>query len=257
MSRLCPAYWASVKPAVLRRRAKVRLSKVIAIPYIVSLGPSYHRERMSIGPQRLLPNPADLSRGLCRECGAEAELYRGFCIEGRNCRFDHDARLKGGVTRALGFGCTFVWFDPRDIFEASGWQCYICGIETPRSLYGKNFPTSPQLHHIIPLSWGGPHTPENSECCCARCNQLKGDRSLDELGISCTRLTPEILATIARSNEAPWAHENKRFYEALASSPAAIEGRLAAEESIAEAVRNGWRPPEKKIRRSRRPRIIE
>ena len=61
----------------------------------------------------------------------------------------------------MGYNVPYVWFDPREIFIASGWRCYLCGAETPKAISGKNHPQAPQLDHVVPLSRGGPHTPEN------------------------------------------------------------------------------------------------
>lgn len=36
----------------------------------------------------------------------------------------------------------------------------------------------PELDHIEPLYWGGPHTVENLVPACLRCNRLKGPRRL-------------------------------------------------------------------------------
>lgn len=209
---------------------------------------------MDRAPTLLFPHPFAVSHGHCLECGVEAELLGGFCTSETNCRYDHSGRLNRGVSRAIDYGCTFVWFDPREIFDAFGWHCYICGVETPRSLSGKRQSTAPQLDHIIPLSWGGPHTPENTACICARCNNFKGDRSIEELGISVRMLSPEVLAMIPRSSKPPWPPIHPELDD---NGPIMIAARLAAEESIAEAIRNGWHPPVKKVRRPRRSRLVE
>src|SRR3954453_5702488 len=116
--------------------------------------------------------------GICPGCRTEAHLNCGYCADPPSCAGDHQRRLVGGIHRAVEHRCAFTWFDPFDIFELSNWRCYICDQAPPRSLYGKRDPLSPQLDHVIPLSRGGPHTPENAECVCARCNAVKGDRTL-------------------------------------------------------------------------------
>ena len=40
------------------------------------------------------------------------------------------------------------------------------------------------IDHIIPKSRGGKETWENMVVCCARCNNRKGDRSLEDAGMS-------------------------------------------------------------------------
>lgn len=65
-------------------------------------------------------------------------------------------------------------FDPFDVFERDGWQCRLCGIDTPRSLRGTYQADAPELDHIIPLALGGSHTKANTQCACRSCNALKG-----------------------------------------------------------------------------------
>ena len=38
----------------------------------------------------------------------------------------------------------------------------------------------PELDHVEPLYWGGPHTVENLVVACLRCNRSKGPRRLAE-----------------------------------------------------------------------------
>jgi 5-methylcytosine-specific restriction endonuclease McrA len=66
------------------------------------------------------------------------------------------------------------YVDPYRVFVRDGWCCQICGGKTPRSLRGKHKDRSPELDHILPLSKGGPHTYDNVQCACRRCNLRKG-----------------------------------------------------------------------------------
>lgn len=36
----------------------------------------------------------------------------------------------------------------------------------------------PELDHVVPLYWGGPHTADNLEPACLHCNRSKGPRRL-------------------------------------------------------------------------------
>jgi hypothetical protein len=65
-------------------------------------------------------------------------------------------------------------FDPAEIFERDRWECRLCGCDTPRSLRGTKDWHAPELDHIAPLSLGGKHTRENTQCLCRACNQEKG-----------------------------------------------------------------------------------
>lgn len=56
-------------------------------------------------------------------------------------------------------------FEFTEVFERDGWICGICG---------KAVEDSPVLDHIIPISRGGTHTRENTQCAHAACNCSKG-----------------------------------------------------------------------------------
>lgn len=69
-----------------------------------------------------------------------------------------------------------------EVFRRCGWQCYLCrrplrrpGAPRPRS------GLAPTVDHVVPVSRGGPSTPDNLMAACPRCNQCKGSRRLDEL----------------------------------------------------------------------------
>jgi len=140
--------------------------------------------------------PEDLSPGYCRECGTEDDLYEGFCASSGNCRNDWEARIWRHVKRANVAGVESVVFDPRDIFIACHWRCYICGVDTPQNLRGTRDPNAPELDHVVPLSRGGSHTPDNTECSCRQCNWKKGTKLIEEMGVAVHRLSPEEVAAI-------------------------------------------------------------
>ena len=50
--------------------------------------------------------------------------------------------------------------------------CGICGEFVP--------PNEATIDHIVPISKGGTYAPENLQCCCRRCNQLKADALPDD-----------------------------------------------------------------------------
>ena len=58
----------------------------------------------------------------------------------------------------------------RGVFLRDGGRCVYC--EAPAT----------SLDHVVPRSRGGTHTWENVVSCCRRCNHLKADRSVAELG---------------------------------------------------------------------------
>jgi 5-methylcytosine-specific restriction endonuclease McrA len=56
------------------------------------------------------------------------------------------------------------------VFARDGGRCLYCGA------------TATSLDHVIPKSRGGPHTWENVVSACGRCNHIKADRGVAELG---------------------------------------------------------------------------
>lgn len=52
------------------------------------------------------------------------------------------------------------------ILEASGYKCWVCGKELNGRVH---------MDHIMPLSRGGPHVPENVRPACPSCNCSKGN----------------------------------------------------------------------------------
>jgi hypothetical protein len=138
--------------------------------------------------------------GACRECGAVGTLYNGYCYQ-MPCQSEANARIRGALGRALAYGVPWVPIDPMDVFDVSGWRCYLCGVDTPKRLRGTIDRAAPELDHVIPLARGGGHLPENVENICRECNNRKGDRTLDEIGVSVTRLSADAVASVYRGND--------------------------------------------------------
>ena len=69
-----------------------------------------------------------------------------------------------------------VAFSRRNVFKRDGFMCQYCGCK----------PGSEELtiDHVVPRSRGGADTWENLVACCLRCNNLKGDRTPQEMGWS-------------------------------------------------------------------------
>lgn len=63
----------------------------------------------------------------------------------------------------------------RALFARDGGRCVYCG------------QAATSVDHVIPRSRGGPHTWENVVSACRRCNHVKGDRYVTELGWRMTR----------------------------------------------------------------------
>lgn len=78
------------------------------------------------------------------------------------------ARKKGSITKD---------FSNKDIFERDNYVCSICALPIDKSLTHPN-PNSITLEHILPLSKGGSHSPENVTCAHWICNIRRGNRPL-------------------------------------------------------------------------------
>ncbi len=64
----------------------------------------------------------------------------------------------------------------RAVFARDGHSCVYCGAPAT------------SLDHVIPKSRGGPHTWDNVVSACGRCNHVKADRGIAELGWRLRRL---------------------------------------------------------------------
>ena len=62
--------------------------------------------------------------------------------------------------------------DRTTIFERDGYICYICGKLTVATVHHSH-PLYPTLDHVIPLSKGGMHGPDNVKCAHSNCNLRK------------------------------------------------------------------------------------
>jgi len=58
----------------------------------------------------------------------------------------------------------------KGVFARDGGRCAYCG------------GSATSIDHVVPRSRGGPHTWDNVVAACRRCNHIKADRTLNELG---------------------------------------------------------------------------
>jgi hypothetical protein len=87
----------------------------------------------------------------------------------------HDRRDRQ-VTRARRKGADPIErVDDRDIFERDNWICRICSRPVDRSLKAPDH-WAVCLNHVVPLSKGGDHTPNNLQCAHWICSSLRADR---------------------------------------------------------------------------------
>lgn len=80
-----------------------------------------------------------------------------------------------GRIRAKKYGVPFERFSKVDVFDRDGYVCGICDDPVDKSLKYPD-PMSVSLDHVVPLSRGGGHLFENSQCSHLICNIRKGAR---------------------------------------------------------------------------------
>lgn len=92
-----------------------------------------------------------------------------------NPEWDDRRRANYHRRRALKAGAGAVDFSPADVFERDGWVCGICcELVDPDTAWPD--PRSASLDHIVPLSKGGTHSPDNAQCAHLVCTVSKGAR---------------------------------------------------------------------------------
>jgi 5-methylcytosine-specific restriction endonuclease McrA len=117
------------------------------------------------------------ARYCCARCNFKALLQKPSRRKALRARADKRRALQRGAERSLAFS-------PGTIFNRDGWRCQMCGVSTPKSLRGNVVPNAPTIDHIIPLSKGGDHTPDNTQCACLKCNRSKGARIIGQMRLS-------------------------------------------------------------------------
>lgn len=135
----------------------------------------------------------------CVKCGAKAKGLGNYSRMCTSCALlakaqtrrksrkgeAHKAskRICKARRRALERGVTAERIDPIKVFERDGWRCHMCQCKTPRDLRGTYHDRAPELDHVIPLAAGGAHTWGNVKCSCRKCNAIKSDKPLGQLGM--------------------------------------------------------------------------
>jgi hypothetical protein len=142
-----------------------------------------------IGRQKILCDPCRSatvykSKRVCKSCAdCSAQVTGGAntvrCVACRRKRAVRRQReLHGKVKkhrqRARKYQVAYVPINPVLVFERDGWKCQVCLSPTPQRLRGSTDPRAPELDHRVPMSKGGPHTWDNVQCCCRKCNTAKG-----------------------------------------------------------------------------------
>lgn len=75
--------------------------------------------------------------------------------------------------RTLEKNAKYENFDPNEVLRRDGYICQACGKKTRPDFKNQFHPLYPNLDHIVPLSLGGSHTRQNTQCLCRHCNIVK------------------------------------------------------------------------------------
>jgi len=86
------------------------------------------------------------------------------------------AHVKGSQRRrALEANVFREDFNPIDILKRDDYRCQMCGKKTRPDFKDPHHSLYPNVDHIVPLSKGGSHTKQNTQCLCHKCNTQKNN----------------------------------------------------------------------------------
>jgi hypothetical protein len=121
------------------------------------------------------------TRRVCNACEVQAS---------REARRKHRRKYgKNHRDRARHHGVKYVSFPVRYVYERDGYKCQICSKQVfqkarYRKSDGKIHPRSPTIDHIVPMSKGGNHEPDNCQTACFMCNSRKSDSGGGQLRLA-------------------------------------------------------------------------
>jgi len=129
---------------------------------------------------------------ICKKCGEVFGNASWCATTCRRCRqlFKKECRRKNGRShfrsRARKYGVPYESFTRGSIYSRDKWTCQLCGRKCLLSWTVNKWTKiphsrSPTIDHIIPLSRGGPHSPDNVQLACFECNWKKRDTKMGQL----------------------------------------------------------------------------
>jgi hypothetical protein len=136
------------------------------------------RQRRVARATKPLPAPRQFIAGTCPGCQQPVVVIRGWWHHSIRCSTCTKVYWRGNNEhRARRYGVDYEHIIHNHVFESDRWICQLCGVRTIRK---PGTPRSATIDHIIPLARGGPHTRDNVQTACARCNFTKGARSAND-----------------------------------------------------------------------------
>lgn len=163
--------------------ARARAARVAATAKWSRLDAESRSAVMSAVARARYPDPAAArptrTQRACRFCGVVTRMSSNQQSCGSvSCRLARNAernRKYAAARRAITRGVEAEVFEPADIYERDGWVCGICDRPVEKAAKWPD-PMSVSLDHIIPLSRGGKHVPDNARCSHLVCNTRRGNR---------------------------------------------------------------------------------
>lgn len=126
-----------------------------------------------------------LTYKVCGDCGVAIAVYLkgsaptgwAYCPIHRAARRSAVNRRKSAKRRGARIGPSFT---TRQIAERDGWRCHLCRRRVPDRRYAAR-PMDATVDHLVPISAGGPDTPENVALAHLVCNQRRSTRGKAQL----------------------------------------------------------------------------
>lgn len=122
------------------------------------------------------PTPIAKGRQRCDPCRDKRETERKRAAK----KNPEHRRLNKYRKRAKHYGVPYVPINRRKVFVDDDWICGICKELVDKDLKYPDL-MSASLDHIIPMSRGGGHVPDNVQCAHFLCNSVKSNRLEEEL----------------------------------------------------------------------------
>lgn len=111
----------------------------------------------------------------CRSVFKPASVISAKCpackLASKRARYIENKRHRRARIR----GVTVEKFKAIEVFERDGWICQLCFEPVDRTKKMPH-PKSVALDHVLPISLGGAHSRDNTQCSCRACNTVKSDQ---------------------------------------------------------------------------------
>lgn len=126
-------------------------------------------------------DPVEKVNKICSICkGLFTTTYRNSTFCSDSCREEgtkiNNNERKSHRRRADKYGSFYQKLNRHKVFKSDNYKCQSCGVRCLKSKIGTNHRREPTLDHIIPISKGGPHSYNNVQTLCRKCNNKKSNK---------------------------------------------------------------------------------